>query len=164
MGVPTEEIPFDKFPRWLEKLTKTTFYDFEPEWPSPWDRPLPGHDYRFIHEWDRFVRQLDRPGRPPRVRNTAPADLPANYVRREAEYGQIRAVLLQPDRRSPVAITMSLHGPGGFGKTTLDKDLCRDPEIQEAFDDGILWVTLGEKPNVRDAGSAARVAARLPLA
>jgi hypothetical protein len=164
MGVPTEEIPFDKFPRWLEKLTKTTFYDFEPEWPSRWDRPLPGHDYRFIHEWDRFVRQLDRPGRPPRVRNTAPADLPANYVRREAEYGQIRAVLLQPDRRSPVAITMSLHGPGGFGKTTLDKDLCRDPEIQEAFDDGILWVTLGEKPNVRDAGSAARVAARLPLA
>jgi len=44
-----------------------------------------------------------------------------------------------------------LHGPGGFGKTTLAKDLCRDPEIQEAFDDGILWVTLGEQPNIRDA-------------
>ena len=57
--------------------------------------------------------------------------------------------MLQPDRRSPIAITTSLHGPCGFGKTTIAKDLCRDPEIQEAFDDGILWVTLGEKPNVR---------------
>ena len=60
-------------------------------------------------------------------------------------------MFLQPDRRSPIAITTSSLGPGGFGKTTLAKDLCRDPEIQEAFDDGILWVTLGEKPNVRDA-------------
>ena len=151
MGAPKEQIPLDKFPRWLEKLTKTTFYDFRPAWPLPWERPPSDHDYQFTHEWDRFVRQLDRPGRPLRVRNTAPTDFPANYVRREAEYGKLRDMLLHADRRSPIAITTSLHGPGGFGKTTLAKDLCRDPEIQEAFDDGILWVTLGEKPNVRDA-------------
>jgi len=151
MGAPEDQIPFEKFPRWLEKLTKTTFYDFHPAWPSPWDRPAPDHDYQFMHEWDRFVHQLDRPGRPPRVRNTAPTHFPANYVRREAEYDQLRALLLQADRRSPIAITTSLHGPGWFGKTTLAKDLCRDPEILEAYDDGILWVTLGEKPNVRDA-------------
>jgi len=151
MGAPRDQLPFEKFPRWLEKLTKTTFYDFRPNWPSPWDQPVPGHDYQFTHEWDRFVRQLDRVGRPPRVRNTAPTDLPANYVRRQAEYDQLHALLLQADRRSPIAITTSLHGPGGFGKTTLAKDLCRDAEIQEAFDDGILWVTLGEKPNIRDA-------------
>ncbi len=151
MGAPKDQIPFYKFPRWLEKLTKTTFYDFHPAWPSPWDQPASGHDYHFAHEWDRFVRQLDRPGRPPRVRNTAPTDLPANYVRREAEFEKLRALLLQPDRRSPIAITTTLHGPGGFGKTTLAKDLCRDRDVQEAFDDGILWVTLGEKANVRDA-------------
>ncbi len=141
----------DKFPRWLAKLTKITFYDFEPTWPSGWDQPAPGHDYQFKREWDRFVRQLDRPGRPPRVRNTAPTDLPTNYVRRQPEYERLRAMLLADDRKSPVAITTSLRGPGGFGKTTLAKDLCCDPDIQEAFDDGILWVTLGEKPNVRDA-------------
>ena len=72
-------------------------------------------------------------------------------MRRQAEYDQLRALLLQPDRRSPIAITTLLHGPGGFGKTTLAKDLCRDPEIQEAFDDGIFWVRLGEEANVRDA-------------
>ena len=151
MGAPKDEIPFDKFPRWLEKLTKITFYDFRPAWPSPWDRPPQGHDYQFTYEWDRFVLQVVRPDRALRVRNTAPTDLPANYVRRQVEYDKLRAMFLQPDRRSPIAITTSLVGPGGFGKTTLAKDLCRDPEIQEAFDDGILWVTLGEKPNVRDA-------------
>ena len=64
MGAPKEQIPLEKFPHWLGKLTKTTFYDFRPAWPCPWDRPPPpGHDYQFGFEWDRFVRQLDRPGR-----------------------------------------------------------------------------------------------------
>jgi hypothetical protein len=151
MGAPRDEIPFGKFPRWLTKLTKTTFYDFQPTWPSPWSTAPADHDYEFKHEWQRFVRQLDRPDQPVRVRNTAPSDLPSNYVRRQAEYDRLRTMLLEGDRNSPVAITTSLHGPGGFGKTTLAKDLCRDPEIQEAFDDGILWVTLGERPNLRHA-------------
>ena len=148
-GAPEDQIPFEMFPRWLKKLAKITFYDFQPAWPAPWDQPLPGHDYQFGQEWERFVRQLDRPDQPPRVRNAA-TDLPGNYVRRQVEYDRLRGMLLDPDRQSPVAITTSLRGPGGFGKTTLAKALCQDPDIQEAFDDGILWVTLGEKPNVRD--------------
>ena len=159
MGAPKDEIPFDKFPRWLEKLTKTTFYDFRPAWPSPWDQPPPGHDYQFAYEWDRFVRQLDAPGRPPCVRNTAPTDLPENYVQRP-EFDRLKALLLTTDtegRREPVSITTSLRGPGGFGKTTLAKALCLDEQIREAFDDGILWVTLGEHPDLRAcAGQAAR--------
>src|SRR5579859_6206969 len=31
--------------------------------------------------------------------------------------------------------------------TTLARALCHDERIQQAFDDGILWVTLGEKPD-----------------
>ena len=153
MGAPKDEIPFDKFPRWLEKLTKTTFYDFRPAWPSPWDQPPPGHDYQFAYEWDRFVRQLDAPGRPPCVRNTAPTDLPENYVQRP-EFDRLKALLLTTDtegRRGPVSITTSLRGPGGFGKTTLAKAVCLDEQIREAFDDGILWVTLGEHPDLREA-------------
>ena len=37
---------------------------------------------------------------------------------------------------------------GGFGKTTLAAALCHDDEVQTAFDDGVLWVTLGENPNL----------------
>src|SRR5262249_37847697 len=42
--------------------------------------------------------------------------------------------------------TAALKGAGGYGKTTLAKALCHDERIQDAFDDGILWVTLGENP------------------
>ena len=167
MGSPNDEIPFDKFPRWLEKLTKTTFYDFRPAWPSPWDQPPPGPDYQFTYEWVRFVRQLDAKDRPPCVRNTAPTDLPENYVQRP-EFDRLKALLLRTDaegRREPVSITTSLRGAGGFGKTTLAKALCLDEQIREAFDDGILWVTLGEHPDLRARWPSCTTSsrARLPL-
>ncbi len=54
--------------------------------------------------------------------------------------------LLDQGREEPVAITAALRGAGGYGKTTLAKALCHDERIQQAFDDGILWVTLGENP------------------
>ncbi len=55
-------------------------------------------------------------------------------------------MLLDKQREEPVAITAALRGAGGYGKTTLARALCHDDRIQEAFDDGILWVTLGENP------------------
>jgi GTPase SAR1 family protein len=48
-----------------------------------------------------------------------------------------------------MAITTSLLGPGGFGKTTLAKALCHDDRVINAFSDGILWVTLGETPDLQ---------------
>ncbi|CAO3439675.1 High-affinity carbon uptake protein Hat/HatR [Azospirillum argentinense] len=37
---------------------------------------------------------------------------------------------------------------GGIGKTTLAADLCRDSRVAAAFPGGILWLTLGEAPDV----------------
>ncbi|WP_261574251.1 NB-ARC domain-containing protein [Frankia gtarii] len=42
--------------------------------------------------------------------------------------------------RGPVV----LHGTGGMGKTTLTREVCRQPEIAETFGGGLLWVTIGE--------------------
>ncbi len=39
-----------------------------------------------------------------------------------------------------------MRGAGGYGKTTLARALARDPDIQDAYFDGILWAELGEKP------------------
>jgi hypothetical protein len=39
-------------------------------------------------------------------------------------------------------------GAGGFGKTTIAAELCHDEDIVENFDDGILWVTLEQTPDV----------------
>ena len=57
--------------------------------------------------------------------------------------------LLDTKRENPVTITTTLHGAGGLGKTTLAAALCHHDDIITAFDDGILWVTLGQKPHVQ---------------
>jgi WD40 repeat protein len=44
---------------------------------------------------------------------------------------------------SPEPAAVALCGPGGFGKTTLATQCCRDPRIQEAFPQ-VLWVETGE--------------------
>jgi len=75
-------------------------------------------------------------------------DLPVNFVQRDREYWQIRRYLLNADHQYPVAITTALRGAGGFGKTTLAVALCQDKQVRRLFDDGVLWVTLGEKPDI----------------
>ena len=44
-----------------------------------------------------------------------------------------------------------LHGPPGFGKTSLALDACHRPEVINAFPNGILWASLGTKPDVARA-------------
>ena len=73
-------------------------------------------------------------------------DLPPDYVPRPQEFDALVSKLLDQRREEPVAITAALRGAGGYGKTTMAKALCHDERIQQAFDDGILWVTLGENP------------------
>ncbi len=72
-------------------------------------------------------------------------------MQRPKQFEALRALLLKGERKDPVAITTALTGAGGFGKTTLAAALCHDEEIIQAFDDGILWTTLGETPDLADA-------------
>ncbi|MCU7723815.1 NB-ARC domain-containing protein [Actinoplanes sp. KI2] len=62
--------------------------------------------------------------------------------------------LVCADADEPVGIT-GVHGTGGFGKTTLAKWLCHQPETRRRFPGGLLWVTLGE--HVAGAELAAKV-------
>jgi WD40 repeat protein len=75
-----------------------------------------------------------------------PADLPAGFVPRPQEFVELKKSLLRRQGDRPTAITSALLGAGGYGKTTLALALCHDQEIQDAFPDGILWVTLGVQP------------------
>ena len=43
-----------------------------------------------------------------------------------------------------VALT-ALHGMGGIGKTVLAQALCCDEVVQQAFPDGVIWVTVGKE-------------------
>ena len=71
--------------------------------------------------------------------------------KRPKPFEALRALLLEWEIKDPVAMTTALTGAGGFGKTTLAAALCQDEEINQAFDDGILWTTLGETPDLADA-------------
>ena len=64
-------------------------------------------------------------------------------IPRPNEFERLVAFLLDQRFFLPVAMTTSLPGGRGFGKTTLARAVCEDPRVRAAFTDGIAWVTLG---------------------
>ncbi len=125
------DVDYSSLPRWMRNthcydLGSLEEGDFSPE------RPKFLNDLQKTPEVHRVPFMVE--------------DLPANHVHRSEEFDQLMALLLDRTREEPVAITAALRGAGGYGKTTIAKSLCHNAEIQDAFDDGILWVTLGETP------------------
>ena len=122
-GEGDADLDFEALPRWMRNVH---FYDLEVEW------------LKFVN--DLRTRCVQR-----RVAFMA-EDLPAEFVARPAEYERILSHLLNRTRDEPIAITTAIRAAGGYGKTVLARALCHDEDVQNAFDDGILWVTLGEHP------------------
>ncbi len=120
-----QDLSFASLPRWMRDAH---FYDIE-------------------FEWNKFINDLNTRCQTPRVPFMV-EDLLEGFIPRPMEFEQLLTNLLDRTRDEPVAITAALRGAGGYGKTTLAKALCHHEAIQDAFDDGILWVTLGE--NVGD--------------
>jgi hypothetical protein len=96
-------------------------------------------------QWRKFLNDLNTR----RERHRVPfmvEDLPPDFVVRKKEQDSLIDLLLTTDREEPVAVIAALRGAGGYGKTTLARAICHDEDVQNAFDDGILWVTLGQTP------------------
>jgi len=79
-----------------------------------------------------------------RVHAQAPKP-PAHFVPRPEVTDGLKKQLL--DGTSSLVIS-AIHGLGGIGKSTLAALLAHDPEIKAHFTDGVLWVTLGQDPNL----------------
>lgn len=120
------ELDFQRLPTWMRKAQ---FYDLD-------------------REWDTFVAFLKSARRENRVPFMAP-DLREDFVKRPREFAALIDVLLDGTDGNPMASTIALKGSGGFGKTTLAIALCHHEDIVVAFDDGVLWATLGQNPNVQ---------------
>jgi cellulose biosynthesis protein BcsQ len=103
------------------------------------------HWYNLDEEWAEFLNDLNTHRIQPRIPFMVD-DLPPNFVARPREFEALLQLLLDEERQSPVTITAALRGAGGYGKTALARAICHDERIQDAFCDGILWVTLGENP------------------
>lgn len=106
------------------------------------------HCYDLTREWETFIAYLHGTGKNSRVPFMAP-DLPDKYVERSAEFQALLARLLDESGENGLAGASALQGAGGFGKTTLACMLCHYENIISAFDDGILWASLGEAPNLQ---------------
>jgi WD40 repeat protein len=119
----TQNMKFASLPRWMRDAH---FYDLD-------------------REWTKFLNDLNTRCEQRRVPFMV-EDLPPDFVPRPNEFQELISKLLNEQREEPVAITAALRGAGGYGKTTMARALCHDERIQEAFDDGILWVTFGEHP------------------
>jgi WD40 repeat protein len=117
------DIDFNVLPRWMRSRH---FYDLE-------------------HEWAKFLNDLRTRCEQRRIPFMAD-DLPSDFVRRPVEFDRLVSLVLNREEGEPIAITAALRAAGGYGKTMLARALCHHEDVQNAFDDGILWVTLGQNP------------------
>jgi Effector-associated domain 4/NB-ARC domain len=67
--------------------------------------------------------------------------LPDNFVARTAALEAVKGKLLGESEQT--LVVSAIAGLGGLGKSVLATAIVLDPEVQEWFADGILWVTLG---------------------
>jgi WD40 repeat protein len=74
---------------------------------------------------------------------TAPPRV-TNYIERPEDLRALRDELFADRQRQPLAIT-ALAGMGGIGKTVLAQALMRDSLVQDAFPDGVAWITIGKE-------------------
>lgn len=118
-------LDFSNLPRWMARAHR--------------------HDIDIPESRARLVEVLRGPPGEKRVPFMADA-LPDGFVPRPEPFERLKRSLLDA-RGEPVAITAALRGAGGYGKTVLANALCHDGDIQDAFSDGILRVTLGEQPD-----------------
>ena len=116
--------------------------DFDPATAPRWLGHL--YDLAIPEQRAEFMRRLEGPSTQKRVPMMAP-EPPADFVQRPEEFGALKRKLLDA-KGDAVAITAALRGAGGYGKTTLAQKLAHDPEIVDAYLDGVLWAELGEKP------------------
>lgn len=77
--------------------------------------------------------------------------LPRLLIGRDQDLGNLKARLATM-AREPTSLTRQMliatRGWPGVGKTALVAALAHDPEMASVFPDGVLWVSLGQNPNL----------------
>ena len=73
--------------------------------------------------------------------------LPSYYVDRPEYSGDLKKRLLTESNDLRTLVVTAIHGLGSIGKSTITTALAHDIDVQAHFSDGILWATLGQKPD-----------------
>lgn len=84
---------------------------------------------------------------PPSLKPGSAPPLPSLVIGREDDLRNLKARLGLGGETS-FQIFTAIRGWPGIGKTTIAAVLAHDPDITTAFPDGVLWTSLGPKPNL----------------
>jgi len=77
------------------------------------------------------------------------------YIDRLQLQARLKPSLLPaPGAERPPLTRAVLHGIGGIGKTSFAIALAHDPDLRRAYPHGVLWVSLGQTPNLLQLQSA----------
>jgi hypothetical protein len=141
---------------WREgKTISNVFWSARPDFTAPtfgaipdWVRAKSMLDLSLPDRMTALIQVLKGAGQGPRRPFMVPP-MPEGFISRPEEFSRLKTALLN-SKGEAVAITAALRGAGGFGKTVLAQALGHDDDIQDAFHDGVLWTTLGERPNLTD--------------
>ena len=75
--------------------------------------------------------------------------VPNHFIPRPQYADRLRQQLLRDDaEQSGTVVVSAIQGLGGIGKSVLAAALAHEPEIRDRFPDGVLWVTLGQQPDL----------------
>jgi uncharacterized protein YigA (DUF484 family) len=74
--------------------------------------------------------------------------LPDNFVARPEALAAVKERLLVETEQT--LVVSAIAGLGGLGKSVLATAVVLDAEVQARFADGILWVTLGQNPDLQN--------------
>ena len=103
---------------------------------------------------NKLIEILKRPCITSRIPYMEP-ELPENYVKRPEEVRKVIDLLLNSESENTdtraAATRVAVCGPAGCGKTATATEVCAEESVIAAFKDGILWVKLGETPDVSAA-------------
>ncbi|MEM6503048.1 MAG: NB-ARC domain-containing protein [Cyanobacteria bacterium P01_C01_bin.89] len=113
-----------------------------------------GGDYREVNVGDRgqyaegHIYNYNVNPYKPRIPFQVPP-VPGHFVPRPQYANRIREQLLSDNADQPGTLVVSaIHGLGGIGKSVLAAAIAHEPEIRDRFPDGILWITLGQQPDL----------------
>ena len=124
---------------WFARENGICLYFIAPD-PNRVERPTWARRVRIFNaaqETTELIHLAQSPCQTKRIPLMAPPHT-RPILGRDVEISRVRDLLLSK-RSRPVALV----GPGGAGKTAVAQAVCRDADILDTFDGGILWASMG---------------------